>query len=369
MLWKKKLNQNVCSVDELKKYFKLTKKEEANLRKVVEIHSMSISKYYLSLIDKQDKKDPIRNMVVPSKDELDLHGTYDTSGEKRSTKAVGLQHKYKETALILSTNRCSSYCRFCFRKRLVGLSDREVLKRFDEAVNYIKEHEEINNVLISGGDPLILPTEVLSKFLFRLSKIKHLDFIRIGSRVPVVFPFRLIEDKKLLKVFKKYSDKKRRLYVVTHFNHPREITFESIQGINNLIESNVIVNNQTVLLKGTNDSAETLINLMNKLVSVGVNPYYLFQCRPVKRVKNHFQVPFFEGCNTVDNARKHLNGHAKRFKYVMSHNAGKMEILGIMNNFIYFKQHEARKPETIGKIFKRKINRKSGWLDSSLKLC
>jgi len=125
----------------------------------------------------------------------------------------------------------------------------------------------------------------------------------------------------------------------------------------------VIVNNQTVLLKGVNDNPETLAELQNKLVSIGVNPYYVFQCRPVKRVKNEFQVPLYRGYEIVENAKKKLNGHSKRFKYIMSHQTGKIEIVGIMGNSIYLKYHQAKAPEDIGKFFKRKINKTAGWLD------
>ena len=369
MKWREKLKkENICTIDELKKHILLSKKEEKLMKKAADIHPMSITKYYFSLINRKDKNDPTRKLIVPSQDELDLHGVYDTSGEQQSTKSVGLQHKYAETALLLSTNRCAAYCRFCFRKRLVGLSDEEILKRLDEAINYIKEHEEINNVLISGGDPLTLPTKVIEKFLRKLSAIDHLDFIRFGSRVPVVFPDRIIEDKELLSLFKKYSTKKRRIYVVSHFNHPNEITEKSMKGIDKLIKSNVIVNNQTVLLKGVNDNPDVLAELMNKLVSTGVNPYYVFQCRPIKRVVHHFQVPFYFGCRVIENARKKLNGHAKRFKYAMSHKRGKLEILGIKGKYIFFKQHQARDSELIGQIFKRKIDKTSGWLNDSLKL-
>lgn len=368
MKWEKELKKNIRTIDQLKKHVKLAKKEEAVLRKVIGIHPMNITRYYLSLINKKDPADPIKNMIIPSKDELNLEGVYDTSGEKESTKAVGLQHKYNETALILSTNRCAAYCRFCFRKRLVGLSEAEILERFDDAINYIQEHKEIDNVLISGGDPLILPSRVLRQFLEKLSEIKHLKFIRFGSRVPVTFPDRILMDDSLPALFKEYSKKNRRLYVVTHFNHPNEITRKSIETVNKLINANVIVNNQTVLLKGVNDNPETLAELMKNLVSIGVNPYYLFQCRPVKRVVHHFRVPFFEGCRIVDNARKKLDGHSKRFKFIMSHRSGKIEILGIKGKYLFFKQHEARNPELVGKMFKRKIDKTSGWLDHSLRL-
>ncbi len=366
--WQRELEKNIKTIDHLKKHISLTPKEEKILEKVIEIHPMNITHYYLSLINKKDKNDPIKKMIVPSRDELNLEGSYDTSGEKQSTKSVGLQHKYPETAFVLATNKCAAYCRFCFRKRLVGLSTAEILERFDTAVDYIKKHKEIDNVLVSGGDPLILPTETVEKFLSKLSKIKHLSFIRFGSRVPVTFPDRILMDKKLLKIFKKYSKKNKRLYIVTHFNHPNEITEKSTNAVDKLIKANVILNDQTALLKGVNDKPEILVELMKKLVSIGVNPYYLFQCRPVKRVVHHFQVPFYRGCKIVDDARKKLDGHSKRFKFMMSHNRGKIEVLGTRNNYIYFKQHQARNPELVGQIFRKKLNRKSGWLDDKLNL-
>jgi len=363
MKWENELKRNIRTVERLKKYLKLTKKEEKLLKKVVEIHPMSITRYYLSLINKSDKKDPIRKMMIPSVEELNLEGSYDTSGEKNNTKQEGLQHKYKETALILTTNRCAAYCRFCFRKRLVGLPNKEILHRFNNIVKYIKSHPEIDNVLISGGDPLRLQTKIIDKILSKLSSIPHLKFIRIGTRIPVVFPDRILEDKSLLKTLKKYSRPDRRIYIVTHFNHPSEITKKSISAINKLIESNIIINNQTVLMKGINNNPNTLAELLNKLVAIGVNPYYVFKCRPVKRVKKYFQIPLYKGYKIIKEAKKKLNGHSKRFKYIMAHRTGKIEILGILKNEIYLKYHQAKNPKNIGKFFKKKLNKKATWLD------
>jgi KamA family protein len=274
----------------------------------------------------------------------------------------GLQHKYAETALILATNRCAMYCRHCFRKRLVGLPSDEILKRFEDAVAYVAKHEEINNVLISGGDPLVLKTEILESFLEALAKINHINFLRFGSRVPVTLPARL-NGPKILALFKKYSKSDKRLYVVTHFNHPREITSQSIRAVSNLIKAGVLLSNQTVLLRGVNDNSEMIASLMNRLVSIGVTPYYVFQCRPVKRVKHHFQVPICDGVRIVEKAKANCNGHSKRFKYVMSHKTGKIEILGVMNGEIYFKYHEAKDRENLGVMFKRRVDEKAGWLD------
>jgi len=363
MKWENKLKENVTSVDQLKQYCKFTPREEEILRKVVELHPMSVTKYYLSLINRRDNNDPIRKMIIPSIDELNVAGTYDTSGEARSTKAHGLQHKYPETALILSTNICAAYCRYCFRKRLVGLSNREILARFKDALPYIRRHKEINNVLISGGDPLVLPTSVIEQFVAELAKIKHLDYIRIGSKIPVVFPDRILDDMSLTTMLKKHTAKDKRFYVVTHFNHPNEITEESINAIDRLIDAKIIMNNQAVLMKGVNDNAETLARLMKKLVSIGVNPYYVFQCRPVKRVKSHFQVPFVRGLQVVEGAKKTLDGHSKRFKYCMSHYTGKVEILGIKDGQIYLRYNQARFRKDQSRFFSKRLTSQAAWLD------
>jgi lysine 2,3-aminomutase len=356
------IENSISSIEELANYTDLSSEEKEQLKQVVQIHPMRVSPYYLSLIDWNDPNDPIRKMAIPSLEELDLEGVYDTSGEAENTKMPGLQHKYSETALILATNRCATYCRHCFRKRLVGLPTEEIINRFEDAANYISNHEEINNVLISGGDPLVLSNHIIETFLETLSKIDHLSFIRFGSRTPVTFPSRL-SDPELLAIFKKYSQIDRRLYVVTQFNHPLEVTPQSISAVNNLIKAGVLMSNQTVLLKGVNDDPETLATLLNRLVSIGVAPYYVFQCRPVKRVKTHFQVPICEGIRIVEKAKADCDGHSKRFKYIMSHKTGKIEILGIMNDEIYFKYHEAKDRKNLGVMFKRQVDEKAGWLD------
>jgi lysine 2,3-aminomutase len=362
MIEYEKLENMICSVRDLADYSDLSSYEKEQLEKVVEIHPMRVSPYYFSLINWNDPEDPIKKMAVPSLEELNLDGAYDTSGEAENTKMPGLQHKYSETALILATNRCATYCRYCFRKRLVGLPTEEIVKRFEDAAEYIEKHEEIDNVLISGGDPLVLSNKVIERFLELLTRIDHLSFIRFGSRTPVTLPSRL-SDPDLLSLFKKHSQIHRRLYVVTQFNHPREITLQSISAVNNLLKAGVLVSNQTVLLRGVNDDPETLATLMNSLVSIGVAPYYVFQCRPVKRVKGHFQVPIFEGVRIVEKAKADCNGHSKRFKYVMSHKTGKIEILGVIDGEVYFKYHEAKNRKNLGMMFKRRVDEKAGWLD------
>ena len=357
------MSESICSIEQLSKYVDLSHEEMKKLKRVTARHPMKVTSYYMSLIDWSNPTDPIRKMAIPSLDELSLQGSYDTSGEVENTKLQGLQHKYSETALILATNRCAMYCRYCFRKRLVGRREtREIIEDFKAAVRYIRHHTEINNVLISGGDSFVLPNEIIERFLSMLSEVSHLDFIRFGSRVPVTFPSRC-RDNELLDLLAEYSTPERRLLVVTQFNHPKEITKQSIEAVDNLIKSGVVVNNQTVLLKGVNDNPETLAELMNRLVGIGVNPYYVFQCRPVKRVKKQFQVPICEGVNIIERAKARCNGPSKRFRYIMSHKTGKIQIMGIVDNEVYFKYHQAKNRKNLGKIFKRKINAEAGWLD------
>jgi len=365
MTWQNKLKQNICTIKDLKKYIKLSKKEEKLLQKVINIHPMNITKYYISLINKNDKNDPIRKIIVPSKQELIAEGDYDTSGEKLNTKKPGLQHKYFQTAVILATNRCAAYCRFCFRKRLVGLPNKEILRKFSKALDYIKKHKKVDNVLITGGDPLVLPTKLIEKFLQKLITIPHIKYIRFGSRVLVTFPDRILTDQKLLQILKKYSKKGKKLYVITHFNHPREITKKSVEAVKKLLNANVTINNQTVLLKGVNDNPKVLADLLNKLIGIGVFPYYVFQCRPVKRVKKHFQVPFYRGYRIFESAKRKIKAHilCKRLKFIMSHKTGKIEIIGIEGNKIYFKYHQARNPKNLGKFFSKKLTKTACWLD------
>ena len=360
--FKEELEKSICSVKQLKRYVDLAPDEAKMLEKIIKVHPMRISPYYMSLIDWNNPDDPIRRMAVPSVEELSIDGIYDTSGETENTVVCGLQHKYTETALILATNQCAMYCRHCFRKRLVGLPNEEILERFEDAAAYIAEHQEINNVLISGGDPLVLESEIIKRFLEVLDRIKHVKYIRIGSRVPVTLPARL-SDPTLLAILRKYSKSDKRLHIVTHFNHPQEITPQSIAAVNNLLEAGVLVSNQTVLLRGVNDNPGTIATLMDKLVSVGVMPYYLFQCRPVRRVKHQFQVPLCEGSRIVEKAKASCNGLSKRFKYIMSHVTGKLEILGIMDGEIYFKFHEAKNRDNLGVMFKCPVDEDAGWLD------
>lgn len=362
MTWEQELKDCVRSVEELAALGYLNMEEVQRLKDVAQKYPIAIPRYYLSLIDKDDENDPIRKMCIPAFAEEDASGVFDTSGEQHNTVERGLQHKYKNTALILSTNVCAMYCRHCFRKRMVGVTDAETAALLESVLSYVREHKEIDNILVSGGDSLMLSNRVIEKMLSEISEIEHVRFVRFGTRAPVVLPSRL-EDQELLGILRRYAAKKP-VYVITQFNHPKEITLRSTQAVRSLQGCGVVVSNQTVLLKGVNDNAQTLAALMNALTSIGVVPYYVFQCRPVKAVKGQFQVPLLTGVEIVERAKGMLNGHAKRFKYAMSHETGKIEILGkTADNRVLFKYHQPKYEKDTGRLFSADVSNGKAWLD------
>jgi KamA family protein len=249
---------------------------------------------------------------------------------------------------------------------MVGFSDKEITKRMEETVAYVKEHKEVNNVLITGGDAFTMSNRMIEAYLKELSKIEHLDFIRFGTRSLVVYPKRVYQDNELLRILGKYN-KKKEIIIVTHFNHLKEITSESSLAIKALKEKGLVIRNQAVLLKGINDSPNDLSDLLNGLVREGIQPYYVFQCRPVKGA-THFELPLSKAIEVVDGAKEYLNGLSKGFKFIMSHKRGKIEIVGKTANDIIFKFHQNKYDEDKNKIFFRPLDDMSKWLDIDLNL-
>lgn len=366
--WWNELKNNINSIDKLKQYIHLDSDEEDKLRDVVDNHPMNIPRYYLSLIDQNDPHDPIKKMAFPSEDELVIAGamgetTKDPYGDDKHNKGNGILHKYPYSALIVATDYCSMYCRHCFRKAIVGLPNDKTVENFQRALEYIKEHKEITNVIISGGDPMLIDTPKLKKMLDGLKEIEHINYVRIGTRTPVVYPLRFFDDE-LLEYFKEFNRVKT-LYMPTHFNHVNEITPTAKEAILRIREAGVTVNNQAVLLKGVNDTVEDIEDLMNGLVKIGVNPYYLYQCMPVSRVRNHFQLPLKQGIDLVDKAKERLDGYAKRFKFIMGHDKGKIEIVGRIEDKLILKHIHSRPefPHDASKMMIMKLDDKAGWLD------
>ncbi len=356
------LAQNYTRASEIAGLLRLSQEEERQMQRLLDIYPMSITPYYLSLIDWNDPADPIRRMCIPSLAETDLSGDFDTSGEADNTKLSGLQHKYKETALILSTNRCAMYCRHCFRKRLVGANDEEIAKNFDEMMTYISEHKEISNLLVSGGDSLLLSNEMIRKYMEALTSMDHLDLIRFGSRTPVVCPDRVLGDPELQDIFREYA-KKKQIYIVSQFNHPRELTDQSRAVIRVFLEMGIVFKNQTVLLKGVNDSPAVLGKLLKDMTSAGIVPYYIFQCRPVRGVKDAFQVPLKQGMRIVDEAKNMQNGQGKCVRYCMSTPRGKIEILGeLPDGQMVFKFNQAKEKDDAARLFTAPVEDGQCWI-------
>ena len=361
--WQELLNGSIRDIEKLKEILQLTTEESEQMARIAEKYPVCVNPYYLGLVNMEDRDDPIRKMCIPDIREFSEGGQKDTSGEADNTVMKGMQHKYKQTALILSTNQCAMYCRHCFRKRMVGLSSEEVASQLPVMADYVRNHPEINNVLISGGDAFLNSTDLIERYLMYFSRIPGLDFIRFGTRVPVVFPQRIIQDEKLLRLLAIYGEEKQ-IIIVTQYNHPRELTPESVKAVRKLKEAGCIVRNQTVLLKGVNDNAKTIAKLMNQLVSYGVIPYYIFQCRPVEGVQNQFQVPLLEGIELINEARKDMNGQSKSVRYVLSHSTGKIEILGkTENQNVIFKYHQAKYDKDQSRLFCMEIGEKQCWLE------
>ncbi|MBN1539774.1 MAG: KamA family radical SAM protein, partial [Candidatus Thermoplasmatota archaeon] len=318
----------------------LSREEKDGLFEVVRRHTFYSNEYYLGLIDWNDPEDPIRRIIIPTREEIENGGSLDPSNEKSFTMARGLEHKYGPTALMLVSRACGGVCRFCFRKRLFMPDNKDAVPDLTLAFDYIREHEEINNILLSGGDPLVLPTKYLENILEELDGIPHVRFIRIGTKMVVYNPFRILEDPSLIDMTRRFSKQRRKLYIITDINHPRELTKYAVRAINTLQDAGAIFSNQTPLLRGVNDNKETLKELFNKLAAIGVPPYYVFQCRPTSG-NGPFMVPIEEGYKIFESAKAEVSGLAKRSRFIISHATGKIEIAALTDEHIIFKYHNA----------------------------
>ncbi len=264
----------------------------------------AISPYYFSLIDRDDPQDPIRRMIVPSSQEANGGGLADPLSEKEDQVAPGLSHRYPDRVLFVVTSFCSSYCRFCIRKRNWTQSDAATTRgQIDESIAYLRAHEEVRDVLWSGGDPLTLPLDQLDYVLGQIRSVAHVEFIRIGSREPVMLPMRITDE--LLRVL----DKNGSPWINTHFNHPNEITEEATRACAKLARLGIPLNNQTVLLAGVNDDTATMKELVRRLLAIRVRPYYLFHCDPVIGA-SHFRTSVWKGIEVIESLRGHTTGLA-----------------------------------------------------------
>jgi KamA family protein len=340
----------------------LSEEQRKQLQPVAEKFAFRTNEYYQSLIDWNDPEDPIRRIVMPDLQELDEFGEMDASDEHSYTVRKGLEHKYSDTALLLVNNVCGAYCRFCFRKRLFTDGNDEVTNDITDAVAYIEQHTEINNVLLSGGDPLIMSTGKLSKIIKQIRDISHVRIIRIGTKMTAFDPYRIINDPSLLEMMSEYSLPDRKIFVMAHFNHPRELTEPALKGLQLLQRAGAITCNQSPLIRGVNDKPEIIAELFGRLSFNGVVPYYLFLCRPTSG-NEPYMVPVEEGLEIFEEARRRLAGLAKQARLCMSHRTGKVEVVGKMDNKIVFRYHRAPNPLDCGRVMVFDSDPKAAWLD------
>jgi len=321
-----------------------------------------VTPFYRRQIQKSGYYDQLKYIVEPSILEFASPGSLDTSGEHENTVVTGLQHKYAQTGLLLVTDRCASYCRYCFRKRIVGNDSDETIPDYAEVAGYIMRHPEMTNVLLSGGDPFVLGTRKLNEILDHLLPIPHLTSIRFGTKT-VAFAPKRFEDAELPSMFRRIHDAGKTAVIVAHFDHVGEISPEAELAIRGMRAQGVQFLNQAVLLAKVNDDPDIMAATFAKCHEIGVRPYYLFQGRPVKAA-SHFQVPLRRGVEIVEGINQRLSGIQKTFKYIMSHYTGKIEILGMgEDDRVYMRYHQSKRPQRIGKIFSRPCVGDAYWLD------
>ncbi|WP_339062955.1 KamA family radical SAM protein [Tepidibacillus marianensis] len=348
-------------ITDIDQIVQIPKEERVILKRITKKFAFRVNEYYLSLINWKDPNDPIRRLVIPNQGELMEYGRWDASNEESNYVVPGCQHKYKTTALLIVSEVCGAFCRYCFRKRLFRNDIQEAMSDVEPGLQYISEHPEINNVLLTGGDSLILATLKLRMIIERLRSIDHVKVIRLGSKLPVFNPMRIYEDQALLDLIKEFSTPEKRIYVMAHINHPQEITNEAKKAFQALHEAGAIVVNQTPILKGINDDPVVLGELLDKLSWAGVTPYYFFINRPV--AGNHdFVLPLERVYRIVEQAKARTSGLGKRVRLSMSHSSGKIEILAIEDGKAYLKYHQSKHGE-YGKFMVLDCPKDATWFD------
>ncbi|MFF2875777.1 lysine 2,3-aminomutase [Gottfriedia sp. NPDC057991] len=304
--WLWQLTNTVRTLDDLKQVIDLTKDEEEGVRISTKTIPLNITPYYASLMNPTDSRCPIRMQSVPISKELNKtkYDSEDPLGEDDDSPVPGLTHRYPDRVLFLVTNQCSMYCRYCTRRRFSGQIGMGVPKKqLDEAIAYIRENEEVRDVLISGGDGLLINDNILEYILKNLRAIDHVEIIRIGTRAPVVFPQRITEN--LCEILKKYHP----VWLNTHFNTSIEVTEEAKKACEMLANAGVPVGNQSVILTGINDSVPIMKKLMHDLVKIRVRPYYIYQCDLSEGI-GHFRAPVAKGLEIIEGLRGHTSGYA-----------------------------------------------------------
>ncbi|MCB0742525.1 MAG: KamA family radical SAM protein [Ignavibacteriales bacterium] len=347
--WHWQVSSRIRTIEDLERIVTLSENEKSGILAHKGPLPFAITPYYASLIEGSDENQPIRRTVIMVKDEelLSPGESDDPLNEDGDSPVPGIVHRYPDRVLFLATGFCSVYCRYCTRSRMVGNPGGEYkynLPQWENAIKYISEHPEIRDVLISGGDPLTLSDEKIEWLLSNLRKIPHVEFIRMGTKVPAVLPQRITPS--LTKILKKYHP----LWLSVHFTHPDELTPEVQEACSRLADAGIPLGSQTVLLKGVNDSVDILKPLYHGLLKIRVKPYYLYQCDPVAGTA-HFRTPIAKGLEMIAGLRGHTTGYAVPSYIVDSPGGGgKIPLLpeyyqGREGNYVLLKNYE-------GEIFK-----------------
>jgi lysine 2,3-aminomutase len=305
--WKWQLRCRLRDLKTLEKVFRLSPQEREAVVQLGDALPVGITPYYASLMDAEDPADPLRRTMIPVTAEfVRTPGEADDPlGEDHDMPVPGLVHRYPDRVLFLVTNFCATYCRYCTRARLVGKTGEYHFnfKQYEAALDYLREHTEIRDVLLSGGDPLTMADDRLEWLLSRLRAIPHIEFVRIGSKVPGVLPQRITPE--LCSMLRKYHP----LWLSIHFMHPGEVTPEVHQACGRLADAGIPLGSQTVLTRGVNDDVETMKALMHKLLMARVRPYYIYQCDPISG-SSHFRTPVETGLQIIQGLRGHTTGYA-----------------------------------------------------------
>lgn len=303
--WTWQAKNRITNLADLKKYITLTPEEEQGIEKCLKSFRMAVTPYYLSLIDLKDPCDPIRKQAIPSVEELYFapEESADSLHEDTDSPVKGLTHRYPDRVLFLITDRCAAYCRHCTRRRMVGQTDNAMPReQIDACIDYIRQHREVRDVLVSGGDVFTQSDEMLEYIISSLRAIEHVEIIRLGTRTPVVMPQRITDN--LCNMLKKYHP----IWVNVHFNHPNEITPDAAAACAKLADAGIPLGNQSVLLAGVNDCVHVMRKLVNELVKIRVRPYYIYAC-DLSLGLSHFRTPVSKGIEIIEGLRGHTSGY------------------------------------------------------------
>lgn len=304
--WHWQVQNRIETLEQLKKYIKLTTEEENGVKESLKTLRMAITPYYLSLIDQSNPNCPVRKQAIPTHAETHHSAAdlLDPLHEDGDSPSPGLTHRYPDRVLLLVTDMCSMYCRHCTRRRFAGQTDSSSSQDdISKAIDYIARTPQVRDVLLSGGDALMISDSRLESIISRLREIPHVEIIRIGTRTPVVCPQRITDD--LVNMLKKYHP----IWLNTHFNHPQEVTEESIAACERMANAGIPLGNQSVLLRGVNDCVPTMKKLVQQLVKMRVRPYYIYQC-DLSMGLEHFRTPVSKGIEIIENLRGHTSGYA-----------------------------------------------------------